>query len=52
MDDLRIRNQIKNDGWKNLFTGLGGNADKKTHTKARPDGFLSDAELETILRLF
>lgn len=48
MDDIRIKNIIKNDGWKNLFTGLGGNADKKTHTKARPDGFLLDAELETI----
>ena len=48
MDDLRIKNMIKMDGWKNLFTGLGGKADKKTHTKARPDGFLLDAELETI----
>lgn len=48
MDDIRIKNAIKNDGWKNLFTGLGGKADKKTHTKARPDGFLLDAELETI----
>lgn len=48
MDDLRIKNAIKNDGWKNLFTGLGGKADKKSHTKARPDGFLLDEELETI----
>lgn len=48
MDDIRIKNAIKNDGWKNLFTGLGGKADKKSHTKARPDGFLLDAELETI----
>lgn len=48
MDDIRIKNMIKADGWKNLFTGLGGKADKKTHTKARPDGFLLDAELETI----
>ena len=48
MDDLRIKNIIKNDGWKNLFTGLGGKADKKTSTKARPDGFLLDVELETI----
>lgn len=48
MDDLRIKNMIKMDGWKNLFTGLGGKADKKTHTKARPDGFLLDVELETI----
>lgn len=47
-DDIRIRNIIKNDGWKNLFTGLGGKADKKSHTKARPDGFLLDQELETI----
>lgn len=22
MDDLRIKNMVKNDGWKNLFTGL------------------------------
>lgn len=48
MDDLRIKNIIKTDGWKNLFTGLGGKADKKSHTKARPDGFLTDSELETI----
>lgn len=48
MDDLRIKNMVKNDGWKNLFTGLGGQADKKSHTKARPDGFLLDVELETI----
>lgn len=48
MDDKRIIGQIKNDGWKNLFTGLGGKADKKQHTKARPDGFLLDVELETI----
>ena len=48
MDDIRIKKQIKNDGWKNLFTGLGGKADKKTSTKARPDGFLLDVELETI----
>ena len=48
MDDKRIKDMIKTDGWKNLFTGLGGKADKKSHTKARPDGFLLDAELETI----
>ena len=48
MDNIRIKNIINNDGWKNLFTGLGGKADKKTSTKARPDGFLLDAELETI----
>lgn len=47
-DDIRLRNMIKSDGWKNLFTGLGGKADKKSHTKARPDGFLLDQELETI----
>lgn len=48
MDDLRIINQIKNDGWRNLFSGLGGKADKRKHTKARPEGFLLDIELETI----
>ena len=48
MDDLRIRNIIKNDGWMNLFSGLGTKADKKKSTKAVPTGFLFDAELETI----
>lgn len=47
-DDLRIRNIIKNDGWMNLFSGLGTKADKKKSTKAVPTGFLFDAELETI----
>lgn len=48
MDDLRIKNIIKNDGWVNLFSGLGTKADKRTSTKARPNGFLMDVELETI----
>jgi len=47
-DNLRIRNIIKNDGWMNLFTGLGTKADKKKSTHAVPTGFLLDAELETI----
>jgi len=47
-DDLRIRNIIKNDGWMNLFSGLGTKADKKKSTHAVPTGFLFDAELETI----
>ena len=47
-DDIRIRNIIKSDGWTNLFTGLGGKADKKKSTRAIPNGFLLDAELETI----
>lgn len=47
-DDIRIRNIIKNDGWMNLFSGLGTQADKKKSTKAVPTGFLFDAELETI----
>lgn len=47
-DDIRIRNIIKSDGWTNLFTGLGGKADKKKSTRATPNGFLLDAELETI----
>lgn len=48
MDDKRILDQIKNDGWRNLFSGLGGKADKRKHTKARPEGFLLDIELETV----
>lgn len=48
MDDIRIKNQIKNDGWMNLFTGLGTKADKKKSTRAVPTGFLYDVELETI----
>lgn len=47
-DDLRIRNIIKNDGWMNLFSGLGTKADKKKSTRAVPTEFLFDAELETI----
>lgn len=48
MDDLRIKNIIKTDGWMNLFTGLGGKADKRKSTKAVPNGFLMDAELEIV----
>lgn len=48
MDDIRIKNQIKNDGWLNLFTGMGTKADKTKSTKAVPTGFLTDAELEII----
>lgn len=48
MDDIRIKNIIKNDGWVNLFSGLGTKADKKKSTHAVPTGFLLDAELETI----
>lgn len=47
-DNLNLIRQIKNDGWMNLFTGLGGKADKSKTTKAVPNGFLMDAELETI----
>lgn len=47
-DDIRIRNAIKNDGWMNLFSGLGTKADKKKSTHAVPTGFLFDAELEII----
>ena len=47
-DDIRIRNIIKNDGWMNLFSGLGTKADKKKSTKAVPTGFLFDAELEVV----
>lgn len=48
MDDKRILDQIKSDGWRNLFTGLGGKADKRKHTRAIPNGLLTDMELETI----
>lgn len=48
MDDLRIKDQIKNDGWVNLFSGLGTVADKSKSTRAVPNGFLMDIELETI----
>lgn len=48
MDDLRLKDKIRNDGWVNLFSGLGGKADKQKSTKARPNGFLLDVELETI----
>lgn len=48
MDDLRIKNIIKNDGWMNLFTGLGTRADKTKSTRAVPTGFLADAEKEII----
>lgn len=47
-DDIRIRNIIKSDGWANLFSGLGTMADKHKSTRAVPNGFLSDVELETI----
>ena len=47
-DNIRIKNIIKNDGWMNLFSGLGTKADKKKSTRAVPTGFLFDAELETI----
>ena len=47
-DDIRIKNQIKKDGWANLFSGLGTKADKKKSTVAVPTGFLLDAQLETI----
>ena len=48
MDDIRIKNQIKNDGWMNFFSGMGTKADKRKSTKAVPNGFLMDAELETV----
>jgi len=48
MDDVRIKNIIKHDGWMNLFSGLGTKADKHKSTKAVPNGFLMDMELETI----
>lgn len=47
-DNIRIKNIIKNDGWMNLFSGLGTKADKKKSTHAVPNGFLFDVELETI----
>ena len=47
-DDIRIKNIIKNDGWMNLFSGLGTKADKKKSTRVMPDGFLTDTELEIV----
>lgn len=47
-DDIRVKNTIKNDGWANLFTGMGTKADKSKSTTAVPTGFLTDTELETI----
>lgn len=47
-DDIRVKNTIKNDGWANLFTGMGTKADKGKSTRAVPTGFLTDVELETI----
>ena len=48
MDNLRIKDLIKNDGWMNLFSGMGTKADKRKSTIAVPNGFLRDAELEII----
>lgn len=48
MDDLRITQQIKNDGWQNILTGLGGKADKTKATKMSRSIILSDQELESI----
>lgn len=39
---------VKNDGWMNLFTGLGTQADKTKTTHAVPTGFLTDAEKEIV----
>lgn len=47
-DNIKITNQIKKDGWLNLFTGLGTKADKGKSTVAVPTGFLTDTELEVI----
>lgn len=47
-DDIKIRNRVKKDGWANLFTGMGTKADKSKSTRAVPNGFLTDVELETI----
>lgn len=48
MDDIRIKNIIKHDGWMNIFSGLGTRADKTKSTKPVPTGFLTDAELEIV----
>ena len=39
---------VRNDGWMNLFTGLGTRADKTKTTRAVPTGFLTDAEKEIV----
>lgn len=48
MDDLRITNQIKKDGWQNILTGLGGKADKSKSTRMRGEAILTDEELEAL----
>lgn len=47
-DDLRVTKQIKNDGWSNLFTGLGTKADKSKMTRNNPSLIIDDMELESI----
>src|SRR5574344_2944401 len=47
-DDIKTANKIRKDGWANLFTGLGTNADKSKHTVNKSSGIVIDEELENI----
>ena len=47
-DDIRLKKQIKTDGWTNLLTGLGTSADKSKYTHAKNNAIISDDELEAI----
>src|SRR5574344_663140 len=48
-DDINISKKVKrSDGWANLFTGLGTNADKSKHTVNKSSGIVIDEELENI----
>ncbi len=48
MDDLRIMNQVKKDGWENVLTGLGTIADRQKRTTAKANGILGDSVLEAL----
>jgi len=45
---VKVRRQLKADGWQNLVSGLGTAADKQRHTRARMSGIMTDEELEDI----
>lgn len=47
-DDIKTANRIRKDGWANLFTGIGTNADKSNHTVNKSSGIVIDEELENI----
>ena len=45
---VKIRRQLKADGWQNLVSGLGTAADKQRSTRALMSGIMTDEELEDI----